>query len=353
MVAGERYVGGDGIDELLLQFDGDADLSTLTLSGIERMTQNSGNELSLTTRQLGSLTFLSATEVTITNRGAVTLQPGAAFFVFDINLSDLGNTLDLTGANFGSTVNGGAAADRMIAGLGPVVFRGNGGNDTLTGGAQNDVLDGGAGNDRMIGGFGDDDFYVDSANDIVTEAAGGGIDAVLSTVSYTLAAAAEVEILAAATYLSTTPLRLTGNGFSNTIIGNIGNNVVEGGGGSDILVGGAGRDTLTGGAADDYFYFADGDLNATRASADTITDFNRAAGDLIVLEDIDARETAAGDQAFTFIGSSAFSGLAGQLRYDKQGGNTYIEGDTDGNRVADFVICLTGTINLVVGDFVL
>jgi hypothetical protein len=35
------------------------------------------------------------------------------------------------------------------------------------------------------------------------------------------------------------------------------------------------------------------------------------------------------------------------------GGNTFIEGDTDGDGVADFVIRLNGLINLVAGDFVL
>jgi hypothetical protein len=61
----------------------------------------------------------------------------------------------------------------------------------------------------------------------------------------------------------------------------------------------------------------------------------------------------AGDQAFTFIGDSAFSGVAGELRYGQAAGSTYVYGDTDGDGVADVVLALTGTIDLTVADLVL
>ena len=59
------------------------------------------------------------------------------------------------------------------------------------------------------------------------------------------------------------------------------------------------------------------------------------------------------DQAFTWLGNGAFTGVAGQLHYVHQGGNTFVEGDLNGDSVADIFINLTGTINLVAGDFVL
>ncbi len=68
---------------------------------------------------------------------------------------------------------------------------------------------------------------------------------------------------------------------------------------------------------------------------------------------IDADTGTGGNQAFAFIGSGAFTNVAGQLRYAKQSGTTYVEGDTDGDGAADFVIALTGTLNLVASDFVL
>ncbi len=81
-----------------------------------------------------------------------------------------------------------------------------------------------------------------------------------------------------------------------------------------MLRGGAGKDTLTGGIGGDRFVFAATGDSVTGANADRITDFSRAQGDRIDLSAIDANTGAAGNQAFTFIGSGAFTHHAGQLR---------------------------------------
>ena len=84
---------------------------------------------------------------------------------------------------------------------------------------------------------------------------------------------------------------------------------------------------------------------------DHILDF--AAGtDKIDLGRIDADTLTAGDQAFSWIGSNAFSGSAGQLRAYQDGANWVVEGDTDGNGAADLVIRITvGGGPLAQGDF--
>lgn len=58
-------------------------------------------------------------------------------------------------------------------------------------------------------------------------------------------------------------------------------------------------------------------------------------------------------QKFTWIGIAAFTGTPGQLHYVQLNGNTFDEGNTDGDGTADFVIRLTGLHALVAGDFVL
>jgi Peptidase M10 serralysin C terminal len=136
--------------------------------------------------------------------------------------------------------------------------------------------------------------------------------------------------------------------------------------GEDTLVGLRGRDVLTGGSEADVFMFiAQTDTGATASSRDRITDF-KAGVDLIDLSSIDARSTTgskgfahffSGNNAFSFIGTDEFSGTAGELHYEHarvgRATVTVVEGDINGNGVADFQIELTGRKALTAGDFVL
>jgi hypothetical protein len=61
----------------------------------------------------------------------------------------------------------------------------------------------------------------------------------------------------------------------------------------------------------------------------------------------------AGNQGFTFLGAGAFTGTAGQLRYEQISGDTFVTGDTNGDGVADFMIRLDGLHTLRSGDFIL
>lgn len=145
---------------------------------------------------------------------------------------------------------------------------------------------------------------------------------------------------------------LRGNGGPDTLWGGDGNDKLWGGAGNDTLIGGAGRDILHGGMGADRFVFGEGDSSADRGLADRIADFSHAQGDRIDLSAIDANTTLAGDQAFSFIGNAAFT-AAGQLHAILVNGNTYVEGDVNGDHIADFAIRLDGAVNLAALDFVL
>ena len=67
---------------------------------------------------------------------------------------------------------------------------------------------------------------------------------------------------------------------------------------------------------------------------------------------IDAKSGTVADDGFNFIGSSAFSHTAGELRA-VVGATTVITGDVDGNGTADFRIVLDNAVTLAGGDFVL
>lgn len=116
------------------------------------------------------------------------------------------------------------------------------------------------------------------------------------------------------------------------------------------------QNRLTGGGGGDIFTFTEHDAqlgwvrsDGKKALSDTIADFV-SGQDRIDLSAIDAVRGTEANEAFSWIGSAAFSNMAGQLRAASAGGYVRIEGDTDGNGVADLVI-LASTATVAAGDF--
>jgi hypothetical protein len=108
---------------------------------------------------------------------------------------------------------------------------------------------------------------------------------------------------------------------------------------------------MSGGPGDDTFFFASNyGFGGFDPDADIIEDF--APGDKIDLGEIDASQGAAGNQAFTFIGTQAFSGSR-QLRVEREGGDTIVQGSTDIETSPEFKIVLSGNVALNAGSFVL
>jgi Ca2+-binding RTX toxin-like protein len=193
--------------------------------------------------------------------------------------------------------------DGLVGGDDTDVLFGMEGADLLKGGGGADTLLGGVGGDTMLGSDGDDTYFVDDSADIVTESAGEGtLDRVKTSTTYSLAAGSEVEVLETAIPAGMTAIDLVGNEFDNTIIGNDGQNTIVGspdtdGGGYD------GLDTMTGfGGGDVFVWSSTAETGVAGAEADVVTDFNRAAGDLLAFNPIDADGNAGnGDTAFTFM----------------------------------------------------
>eukprot|EP00105_Crassostrea_gigas_P038451 XP_019922599.1 PREDICTED: uncharacterized protein LOC109618702 [Crassostrea gigas] len=300
------------------------------------------------------------------------------------------------------TLFGNSEGDFLQASLGNDRANGGSGDDTIRGGDGSDTLIGASGDDNMFGDDGDDTYFLQQAGDTVTEAFNEGTDTVFTYVDNTTAASHIEELhlvgpTARTAFSNSLDNQISGNGGSDTLSSATGNDtlvgngggdqlngddgndrllgsdgfdtlnggadndrlegqgdldILDGGAGNDTIFGGGGRDTMTGGDGSDRFVFASGDTADSVTQADRITDFDQAENDCLDLRSNDA-VTGGGDDAFTFIGARAFSGTAGELRYQQAGGETRIFGDTDGDGAADFIVRLETNVNLGALDFLL
>lgn len=146
----------------------------------------------------------------------------------------------------------GAATNDTIRGLdGNDRLYGLAGYDTLDGGPGNDQLFGGTGENLLKGGPGNDTYRVEAGRDRIIELPGEGIDTVIATASFALAANVENLILQGARAVTGVgnagPNRLIGNALNNRLYGLAGNDTLDGGDGDDFLDGGPGADRLSGG----------------------------------------------------------------------------------------------------------
>ena len=188
------------------------------------------------------------------------------------------------------TLNGTAADDSLAAyGLGETI-NGLDGDDLIEARGGDDIVFGGAGFDQLKGGLGNDQLFGEGGEDLL-----------------------------------------------------------KGEDGDDLLVGGLGRDVQLGGAGSDVFDFNKVAESRVGANHDVIQGFKRSENDRIDLKAIDADTTAGGNQAFDLIGAEAFSGAAGELRF--AGG--LLQGDTNGDGVANFEVKVGGLGAAVNGDFFL
>lgn len=390
-MGGDDFLYGIAGGAALLLDGGDGNDLLRSGSGLDTLVGGAGND---TFEVIGGETIIELAE-----EGTDTiLLSSAGAYVMAANVENLTWT-SLTG---GATVTGNAS-NNIIRGYTLVgtsnygnVLDGGEGNDTLYGSNGNDHLIGGSGTDKLYGyggldtlegGAGNDSYYGVGYN--IIEAADGGVDTLyLSNYANDYYLADNVENVTYTgpdiTYYLT---NLWGNASNNimrggngddsmwgmegndslyggagvdTLVGMEGNDTLYGGagddtlsgwGGADKLEGGGGRDWMHGGeGADQFIYLAISD-SVAGAARDVITDFDTS--DLINLKAIDADVLTSGDQAFLFVGTAVFSHTAGELRYVQSGGDTIIQGDIDGDGVADFEVQLLGNVAVNAGDFLL
>jgi Ca2+-binding RTX toxin-like protein len=297
------------------------------------------------------------------------------------------NVWDTDGDNL---LDGGAGNDGISGGTGI---------DTEYGGDGNDWLSGGFNNDKLYGDAGDDSISTKEstmASSLETDYADGGSG--IDTISYAnitttfvkgftinLGVTTAQKIGAFGSDILLNFENVTGSGGDDTLIGNGGDNVLNGnrgadtlkgmggndildgsigvdvlngGAGNDLLVGGmayGGRypsssagDVLTGGTGADKFAM---DLSWTNqsglkwgyAGVDTVTDFNHAAGDQIMVR-----------KAFTFIGTNAFSHTGGaEVQVTTSGTTQIVNLDYTGDGVSDSTFNVLNAAPLIAADFII
>lgn len=253
-------------------------------------------------------------------------------------------------------VDGTANADLLVATAGGSTLRGLGGDDLLVGSADNDHFIGGPGNDVAWGGAGDDVYVFAHYDDVAWEVAGEGTDLILLGTSDLRRIPDNVEnvTLLQAAYVG-------GNDLANTIIGSTGadafrgqagNDDLSGGNGNDRLIGGTGADRLTGGGGVDFFVFEQLEDSPADGMPDLITDFVSGTDRISLVDLRYAEGGSALFPAFEFIGTDAFSGKVGEVRYDVTDAQAHIFVDMNGDAIADLHI-VAATESLLAGDFII
>jgi Ca2+-binding RTX toxin-like protein len=252
-------------------------------------------------------------------------------FAGDDELTAAGGKDRLEGFGGNDLISSGSGEDTLDGGLGMDSLDGGDGNDLLYGGEDSDHVFSGSGNDTLDGGSGADYLSAGLGNDVMYGA--DGADFLLGEAGND---------------------RVDGGLGLDTLLAGDGNDSLYGQSDRDLLTGGRGADKLYGGAGNDAFIFSSiKDSTYAKTGRDSIYDFSSRQKDKLDLKAVDASTKSGGNQAFKFIGSQDFHKKAGELRWERVKGGTYVYGDVNGDGKADLSIFLRDVAKLTKGDFYL
>lgn len=307
-------------------------------------------------------------DVLVGGAGADTLDGGAGIDTANYAAAEQGVSVSLADGTGQSREQGVLATDRL---LNIENVLGSAHNDRLVGSQASNLLNGLGGIDTLTGDLGDDTFIVDNVADDVSDIVliprqfngiqllplprQGGIDTVISTVSWTLGQHLENLVLAGvvapdqpqaprpdwerrlsatgtlyrpivgdllpdewslpanlALFVGTPSVDGTGNELANRITGNNGANRLAGLGGNDTLLGRDGNDSLDGGAGNDSMTGGAGnDVYVVDNSGDVITELAGGGSDRV--ETALSFTLPAEVESLTLTGSSAVGGRGNAL----------------------------------------
>lgn len=316
----DRLLGEDGNDVL----DGGAGADIIDGgAGDDRVVYDAADQSIAGGAGIDTLVLRSGAVVDLSRFSTSQIAGKSVFGFENVDASDSAEAVVLTGSAFSNTLSGGSGADILYGGAGSDRLSGGDGDDVLDGGANADVVDGGAGNDRILYDAADISVLGGAGTDTLVVRDGVTIDLGRFTTSQ----------IAGKSVWGFENVDASGATASVTLSGSMYNNVLIGGSGNDTIRGGGGWDILTGNGGSDRFVFDNASVAAGGRAR--ITDFT--ASDIIDLSGIDA-VSGGGDDAFHYIGRTAFSRTAGELRFEAG----ILQADLNGDGVADFAVPVAG-----------
>lgn len=308
-----------------LTFGSATHAGTIVIDGNGFSNPNDSNQTILIAGGTLRLTNISTSDIQLNAGGGIELRNGAVVesynlmrmhnlvlnngtvrVFFNLEITATANALTVQNGTFEGnaavnqiTVNvegnyslAGASFVNWTAGTDLITMTGNAANNIIFGSSQRDTINGGDGADKLV--------------------SGGGGDVI------------------------------NGDGGTDNLVGGLLADIINGGADADKIRGDGGADTLTGGAGPDVFKYRAASDSGLGAAADIITDFVSGT-DRLNFSKIDANAGLAGDQAFTFVGTGAFTGGgAGSIRYVDTGNDIRVEADVNGDGFADMEIILQG-----------